>query len=79
VSARQTSPLRPPPQSVQTGSSREAGVEATPPAEALADRYAGDDGLLRLYRKKLPKRGWAGSMDALERAYVREARRQGRW
>ena len=61
-------------ESVQTASIDEQGVKATPPAEALANRYVGDAGLLALYKKKLPKRGWAGRLDAVERSYVRWAR-----
>lgn len=72
----QTSVLRGVSESVQTASSAEQGVKATSPAKALINRYAGDPGLLALYKKKLPKRGWAGRMDAVEREYVRWARRR---
>lgn len=76
MTALQKSILRGVSESVQTASIDEQGVKATPPAEALANRYVGDAGLLALYKKKLPKRGWAGRLDVVEREYVRWVRRR---
>lgn len=39
--------------------------------ETLKDRYKDDPILLRLYRKKLPKRNWAGRKDDVEKEYCR--------
>ena len=41
------------------------------PHETLEARYAGDEGLLAFYQKKLPQRAWAGQLDCTEREYVR--------
>ena len=38
--------------------------------ETLEARYAGDEGLLAFYQKKLPQRAWAGRLDCTEREYV---------
>lgn len=76
VTALQKSILRGVSESVQVASSQHAGVETTSPAEALANRYAGDPVLLALYKRKLSRRGWASHMDAVERAYVRWVRRR---
>ena len=75
----QTSTLRPPCESVQAVFSGGQVGEATSPAEALANRYAGDPALLRMYLRNLPRRGWAGSMDALERTYAKWVRRRRQW
>ena len=42
--------------------------------ETLEERYAGDPELLALYKKKLPKPGWAGVRDACEKEYIRRAK-----
>ena len=42
--------------------------------ETLEERYAGDPALLALYKKKLPKPGWAGVRDACEKEYIRRAK-----
>ncbi len=41
------------------------------PAETLEERYADDSQLLRLYKRKLLKPGWAGKKDAVEKEYIR--------
>lgn len=38
--------------------------------ETLEARYAGDEALLALYQKKLPRKGWAGMLDCTEREYI---------
>ncbi len=38
--------------------------------ETLEARYAGDEHLLSLYQRKLPRMGWAGALDCTEREYV---------
>ncbi len=42
----------------------------------LADRYRGDDVLLRIYMWKLLQPGWAGRLDEVERRYRRCAKRR---
>ena len=44
--------------------------------EALEQRYASDIILLRLYQKKLPKAGWPGATDDVERQFVAATRRE---
>ncbi len=40
-----------------------------PACKALAARYKNDPALLKFYRAKLLIRGWAGSVDEVEKAY----------
>ena len=42
--------------------------------ETLEQRYAGEPDLLALYRRKLPKPGWAGVRDACEKEYIKRAK-----
>ena len=45
----------------------------------LEERYTGDPVLLRFYSENLPKAGWAGATDNVERRFVAATRRaQGR-
>lgn len=76
MTSLQKSILRGVSQSVQTAASEEEREGASSPAEALANRYAGDPALLNMYAKRLAKRGWAGRMDAVEREYVKWVRRR---
>ena len=46
--------------------------------ETLEERYARDPELLALYKKKLPKPGWAGAKDATEKEYIKRARQAAR-
>jgi len=41
------------------------------PRDVLKALYDGDPVLLKLYLKKLPKRGWAGRKSPEEKAYIR--------
>ena len=43
--------------------------------ETLEVRYAGDPRLLGLYQKNLPRAGWAGATDNVERRFVAATRR----
>ena len=43
-------------------------------ASGLANRYAADRELLELYMRKLLKPGWAGTLDVVEKTYVRLAK-----
>jgi hypothetical protein len=38
--------------------------------QSLADRYGSDPLLLGFIRRRLLQRGWAGSLDDVERAYL---------
>ena len=53
---------------------RRALMLAAAVASGLAQRHAGDQALLDLCMNKLLKPGWAGSLDAVERDYVRRAK-----
>jgi hypothetical protein len=53
---------------------RSGGGRGKSPFETLEQRYADDPELLRLYKKKLPMRGWAGKKDATEKEYVRRVK-----
>jgi len=41
----------------------------------LQGRYAGDPVLLRFYNENLPKAGWAGATDNVERRFVAATRK----
>jgi len=42
--------------------------------QTLESRYDGDPRLLRLYKLRLLKPGWAGKKDAVEREYIRRVK-----
>jgi hypothetical protein len=54
-----------------TGTSRRLQL----PPRTLEEEYANDPLLLKLYKKKLLKRGWAGKLTAIDREYRSRARR----
>ncbi len=59
---------------VLTDDKRRTLLLAAARASGLADRYAGDEALLELHIRKQLKPGWAGSVDAVERDYIRRAK-----
>ena len=62
-----------------TASSAKRDLQGAGADSGLRARYGEDAALLQLHMRKLPKPGWAGRKDALEKAYIRsvKARRRG--
>lgn len=54
------------------GAGRPKGSKSKP--KILEEEYANDTILLKFYKRKLLKRGWAGTLSASERDYLKRIR-----